>query len=157
MVQGKWYPMGDDLTVPLSLRKAVFGTERDELDDGAWQVVVLKEDRAVGAARLWWADGAFWLGDVGVLEDVRGQGFGDLLMRLLLFKALTHHAALIRLTAPSAVAPFFAAYGFKRESGSTENAVAMCIHGQDVQLSHCGGNCDGCQNRTEACTPKALR
>lgn len=37
--------------------------------------------------------GAFWLGDVGVLSDFRGMGYGDLLVRLLLFKALSPRRA----------------------------------------------------------------
>lgn len=94
MVQGKWFPMGSDLTLPVSLRHSVFGRGRDALDDQAWQVVVYQGDLPVGSARLWWEDGAFRLGDVGVLAAYRGQGFGDLLVRLLLFKALTHGAGL---------------------------------------------------------------
>jgi hypothetical protein len=33
----------------------------------------------------------------------------------------------------------------------------MHILGENVQLSHCGGNCANCQNRSEECIPKALR
>ncbi len=155
MVQGKWFPMGSDLTLPVSLRHSVFGRGRDALDDQAWQVVVYQGDLPVGSARLWWEDGAFRLGDAGVLAAYRGQGFGDLLVRLLLFKALTHGAASVRLSAPAAVAPFFAKYGFQADGGG--DPVAMSIRGQDVRLSHCGGNCEGCGHRTPECSPRALR
>ena len=33
----------------------------------------------------------------------------------------------------------------------------MSILGDDVQLSHCGGNCAECGHRSEECIPKALR
>ena len=87
MVQGRWYPVGSNIELPLSIRRAVLGRGRDALDDQAQQVIVFREDRAVGSARLWWQDGAFRMGDVAVLPEERGRGFGDLLVRLLLFKA----------------------------------------------------------------------
>lgn len=152
MVQGRWFAMGGDISTPLKLRQAVFGRGRDALDAQAWQVVVYDGDTPVGAARLWWRDGAFWLGDVGVLEERRGKGFGDLLVRLLLFKALMHSAALIRLDATWDTVAFFAKYGFASEQGT-----AMCIRGQDVRLSHCGGVCETCDHRGIECAPKALR
>lgn len=156
MVQGRWFAMGSDISQPLAIREAVFGRGADELDAMAWQVVVYCGEAAVGAGRLWWQDGAFRLGEVGVLEAERGKGFGDLLVRLLLFKALTHSAALITLTAPEAIAPFFAKYGF--EAGESANGfVGMSIRGESVQLSHCGGNCEGCDHRSPECTPRALR
>lgn len=153
MVQGKWFPMGGDIAEALALRETVFGRGRDELDAQAQQVVVYDEGRPVGAARLWWADGAFQLGDVGVLPQERRRGYGDLLVRLLLFKALTHNADRIALRAPEALQGFFARYGFQP---SPENDQ-MTLRGKDVQLSHCGGSCEHCQNPTPACTPKALR
>ncbi|MDD3334621.1 MAG: GNAT family N-acetyltransferase [Eubacteriales bacterium] len=156
MVQGKWFPMGAEISEPLAVRQQVFGRQRDALDSSAQQVVVYKENRPVGAGRLWWSEGAFMLGEVGVLESERGQGFGDLLVRLLLFKALTHSAGTIQLDAPKAIAPFFARYGFAplQESG---DVLRMSIAGKDVQLSHCGGNCAECAHPSEECVPKALR
>lgn len=152
MVQGKWFPVGADLSEPLSLRKEVFGRDQDGVDAVAQQTVVYRDGKAVGAARLWWADGAFVLGDVGVLESERGKGFGDLLVRLSLFKALSHNAQRVTLTAPESVRPFFAKYGFVLgEDGRME------IRGEDVKLSHCGGNCAGCDHPSPECAPKALR
>ena len=100
MIQGKWFPTGSDVSQPLAIRRAVFGRGRDALDDWAQQVAVYAGEEPVGTARLWWRDGAFWLGDVGVLSDFRGMGYGDLLVRLLLFKALSHGAHFLRLEAP---------------------------------------------------------
>lgn len=156
MVQGKWFQSGSDIAQSLEIRQAVFSRGRDALDDWARQVVVYRDDQPVGSARLWWADGAFMMGDVGVVESERGKGYGDLLVRLLLFKALTHNAVTIALDASEAVTGFFAKYGFT--DTAVQGAVhRMTIRAGDVQLSHCGGNCEGCQNRSDACTPKALR
>ena len=156
MVQGRWFVMGSDITLPMNIRRQVFGRGEDALDAMSQQVVVFEGDEAVGAARLWWADGAFQMGDVGVIEEKRGRGYGDLLVRLLLFKALTHNASLIALKTPKETEAFFAQYGFV-SGGEEDGMIAMSIRGEDVQLSHCGGNCAECGHRSPECTPKALR
>ncbi len=149
MIQGRWYPQGSDLTVPLRLRRAVFGLDRDPLDDLAQQVVVFDGETPVGAARLWWAEGAFRLGEVGVVAGHRGQGFGDLLTRLLMAKALTHQATRLTLASPAETVPFFARYGFAPvHPGAEETMVEMFLLPENIRLSHCqaecGGNCSSC-------------
>ena len=143
MVQGKWFPTGSDLSQPLAVRQAVFDRGRDALDDWAQQVAVYAGGEPVGAARLWWRDGAFWLGDVGVVPGCRGKGYGDLLVRLLLFKALTHGARSIRLEATSQAVPFFARYGFRGER-CQDGRTVMGLAAADVRLDRCGGGCAGC-------------
>ena len=156
MVQGRWFPSGSDLSLPISLRENVFGRGMDALDAMAQHVVVYESDEPVAAARLWWQDGAFRIGDIGVLADKRDRGFGDLLVRLTLYKALTHCASLIRLECAPEVKPFFAQYGFQTD-GEENGLVQMSILGENVQLSHCGGNCAECGHRGPECVPKALR
>ena len=156
MVQGRWFPGGSDITLPVSLRESVFGRGLDETDAMAQHVVVYESDVPVAAARLWWQDGAFWIGDIGVLEGKRDRGFGDLLVRLTLYKALTHSASLIRLACPPETESFFAQYGFVTD-GEENGLKQMSILGENVQLSHCGGNCAECGHRSAECIPKALR
>jgi len=156
MVQGRWFAMGSDITLPLSLRMQVFGRGADGIDPMAQQVVVYEGEEPAGAARLWWADGAFQIGDIGVLESHRGKGYGDLLVRLVLYKALTHSAPLITLETPKETEAFFAKYGFQSEERAS-GLIRMSIRGEDVHLSHCGGNCADCGHRSPECTPKALR
>ncbi len=141
MIEGKWFPQGAEIGLPISVREAVFGRGRDALDALAQQVVVYREGEAVGSARLWWSEGGFRLGDVGVLAGERGRGYGDLLVRLLLFKALTHGARTISLTAPPDTRAFFAKYGFAPDASAEGE---MSIRATDVRLSHCGPGCDGC-------------
>jgi len=156
MVQGHWFSMDSDISLPLSLRMQVFGRGKDALDAMAHQVVVFENGVPVGTGRLWWADGAFRLGDMGVLAEKRGRGFGDLLIRLLLYKSLTHSASRICLETPGELEGFFAKYGFITD-GEANGLVQMHIMGDDVQLSHCGGNCAECGHRSPECVPKALR
>lgn len=144
MIQGKWFPVGADISQALDIRASVFGRRRDASDDMAQQAVVYGDTgEAVGSARLLWRDGAFWLGDIGVLERERGRGYGDLLVRLLMYKALTHGARRMALVCPSDMTGFFARYGFK-PTGDCGEGVEMSADADDISLSHCGG-CGGCR------------
>jgi len=137
VVEGKWFPQGADIREALAIREAVFGRGRDALDDGARQVVVYREGAPVGAARLWWRDGGFYAGDVGVLPEARGQGYGDLLVRLLLYKALSHNAKSVSLVCPAQTAGFFARYGFAAQDGG--DPQTMRVQAGDIRLGcgHC--------------------
>ena len=137
MVEGRWYAMGTDISLPLSLRQEIFARGRDTLDDAAWQVLVYDGDTPAGIARLWWQDGAFQIGDLGVLPQFRGRGYGDLLVRLCLFKALTHAAREIALRSPAETVPFFARYHFAVEGDG--EMIPMRILAKDVELGHCQG------------------
>ncbi len=150
MVKGKWFPQGSEISEAVTIRQAVFGRGQDALDQLAQQVAVYEEELPVGAARLWWAEGVFHLGDVGVLAEKRGQGFGDLLVRLLLFKALAHGARAVALQSPADMVPFFTRYGFQSRQApqAGESLVTMEILAKDIALdncqSQCGGDCARC-------------
>ena len=146
MIQGKWFPQGSDLAAPLAIRQAVFFRGQDERDSLAQQVVVYRDGIPAGSARLWWEEGAFHLGDVGVLAAERGKGLGDLLVRLLLFKAVSHYASRVELETPPETVPFFARYGFMAgEAAADSPRIPMSIRGEAIVLSHCGTeHCNGC-------------
>ena len=147
MVKGRWFPQGADITAPLTVRENVFSRGRDALDDVAQQVVAYHEESPVGAARLWWAEGTFHLGDVGVLADRRGRGYGDLLVRLALLKAFTHNASVVRLVTPKEMSAFFSRYGFapKNPLAGDETHIEMLLRAEDASLDGCSG-CGGCGN-----------
>ena len=141
MIEGKWFAQGSDLAVPLGIRQSVFGRAQDALDDLAQQVVVYRAGIPVGTARLWWRDGSFWAGDIAVLPEERRNGYGDLLVRLLTYKAVTHHARQLSLTCPASLATFFARYGFQ----PLQQGDPMTMLLDTATLS---GGCAGCGNRT---------
>ena len=141
MVQGKWFPTGSDLSQPLAIRCAVFGRGRDARDDWAQQVAVYAGEEPVGSARLWWQDGAFHIGRVAVMPDRRGLGLVDLLMRMLLFKALEHGARAVVAHAPQEAAAFCARYGFPPERAVPDpDGVALRATAEQIDLS---GSCCG--------------
>lgn len=147
MVEGKWFPPGTPFPEGESIRRAVFGRGRDALDAESWNVLVWHEGQPAATGRLWWRDGAFFLGDVAVLPDLRGRGLGDLTLRLLLFKAQTHSARLIRATAPAEVAGFFTRLGFRPEGAEASGLQKLLLRGEELCLDTCKGCQRDCPNR----------
>ena len=92
MIEGKWFAPGTDLSQPLALRRLILNQEADALDPMAWNVVVYREGQPAATGRIWWQEGAFWIGSIAVLPAYRRQQLGDLTLRLLLFKAQSHSA-----------------------------------------------------------------
>ena len=140
MVEGKWLPPGADIAPALFLRRAIFTMDRDDVDSLSWQALALWEGQPVGTGRIWWQDGAFMLGMIGVLPDFRGLGCGDFLIRLLLFKAQQHNAVRVALYAPAEAVPFFQKYGFVScEHQDTEDNIRLELSGDSIILDSCKG------------------
>jgi ribosomal protein S18 acetylase RimI-like enzyme len=137
----------------------VFGRGLDGLDREAWNVLVYQDEVPAAAGRLWWHEGSFWLGDVCVLPEYRGRRLGDLVLRLLLFKAQSHYAREVRLRTPAETAGFFTRLGFREDSASPEAApnaadassVLMFLPGEEIELDSCK-SCRkaNCPNRKES-------
>lgn len=147
MVEGKWFAPGAEIGQALGIRRAVFDRGADELDALSWNVLVWHEGEAAATGRLWWRDGAFWLGDVAVLPERRGLGLGDLTLRLLLFKAESHAARLMKLACPADVAPFFGRLGFRAEETREDGMVVMLLRGEELCLDSCKACQKDCPNR----------
>ena len=148
MVQGKWFPPGSDLTAVLSVRNSVFGREEDDLDPLSWNVLVYQDGVPAASGRIWWQDGSFRLGDICVLEPLRRQGLGDLVLRLLLYKAQDHSAREVRLLCPPDVTGFFSRLGLKKVHEADSSPVEMMIRGEEIDLDTCS-KCpkQNCPNR----------
>lgn len=139
MIQGKWVSPGGDLSAVLPVRTAVFGRGADGLDALSWNAVVYQDGAAAAAGRIWWEDGAFRLGDIGVLESCRGRRLGDLVLRLLLFKAQDHAAREVRLRCSRDVEGFFSRLGLREDYVSDSGLVEMVIPGDEIDLDTCRG------------------
>ncbi len=151
MIQGRWFAPGEDLSAGvLPVRRAVFGREGDALDAQSWNVLVLEDGTPAAAGRIWWAEGAFWLGEIGVTEERRGRRLGDLTLRLLLFKAQSHSAREVRLRCPAETAGFFARLGLREDAAAapSDGWVEMTLPGDAIELDSCK-NCprDACPSR----------
>ena len=156
MIQGKWFAQGSDLREVLAVRGAVFSREQDPLDAESWNVLVYQDEVPAACGRLWWRDGAFRLGDLGVLEAYRGRKLGDLVLRLLLFKAQGHYAREVRLACPESLCGFFARLGFRPDpdaapagnGASGAPLTEMVLPGDEINLDSCA-SCKkaSCPNR----------
>ena len=148
MIQGKWFAPGEDLSGEvLSVRQAVFGISGNSTDPDGWNALVFLDDCPAATGRIWWKEDAFWLGGIGVLPTLRGQRLGDLILRLLLYKAQSHAAREVRLRCPEETEGFFARLGFRpvsREGGEIE----MTVSGDEISLDSCA-SCkkQNCPNR----------
>lgn len=147
MIEGKWFAPGADLTLPLQLRRQALGRGADALDPLAWNVVVYRDGEPAATGRIWWQEGAFWIGDIGVIAAYRGQQLGDLTLRLLLFKAQTHGARQIRALSPIALTPFFTRLGFHAEGKGADGLQPLLLLGEELCLDSCQGCRKDCPNR----------
>ena len=79
--------------------------------------------------------------------EFRGQRIGDLVLRLLLFKAQSHAAREVRLSCPRETEGFFARLGFQAVSSDNET-VEMTLDGKEISLDSCA-SCkkQNCPNR----------
>ncbi len=136
MIQGKWFAPGTDTAPVPEIREKVFGRGADALDAESWNVAVFEEEQPVACGRIRWEEGAFILEDIGVLPDFRGRRIGDLVLRLLLFKAQSHGARLVRLSCSPETAGFFSRLGFEEESVSS-GCMNMTLAGDAIDLDTC--------------------
>ena len=137
MVQGKWFPPGENISPLIPVREAVFGRGADDLDASSWNVLVYQDSVPVASGRIWWQDGAYRIGDLGVIETFRRQRLGDLVLRLLLYKAQSHAAREVRLTCPPGVTGFFARLGLTPQPPGNREEVEMMIPGDRIDLDTC--------------------
>ena len=148
MIQGKWFAPGENLPEEvLSVRREVFGNPGQTVDPKGWNTLVYLDDMPAASGRIWWEEGAFWLGEIGVLSSLRGRRLGDLVLRLLLFKAQSHAAREVRLSSPEETQGFFARLGCRPVSRETR-MVQMMLPGDEISLDSCA-NCkkQNCPNR----------
>jgi ribosomal protein S18 acetylase RimI-like enzyme len=140
MVEGKWLPPGADIGPALFLRHEIFALGPDNMDAYAWQVLAINDGMPVATGRIWWEDGAFFIGMIGVLPAFRGQGFGDFTTRLLLFKAQQHNAVKVMLYAKKEAEPFFRRFGFEIVPGHEANGLSLLeLNGGEILVRTCEG------------------
>ena len=123
MVTNRWFLGADDISDAMMIRDTVFveeqgcpvDIEHDEYDKTAMHLVVYADGSPVGCARMVPQEDGFKLGRIAVLKEERGKHYGDLIMRLLLFKAFQMGANQAHLGAQKHAADFYARFGFVRD------------------------------------------
>ncbi len=129
MVYGRFAKEKQDLDTANELIFRVLTEECDLAADDGEDLFVLtalvfdgaeESARAVGAGRLFFDGASPEIGDVAVLPEYRGSGYGDFLVRLLVDKALFAHARGIRVNARCGTENFFQKIGFRIEGDTYE-------------------------------------
>jgi len=120
MVTNKWIPGFEDYRDALDIRETVFikeqhcpeDIERDELDSTSLHLVVYDNKKPVGCGRIVIKGDYYKLGRIAVLKEERGKHFGDLIVRLLLFKSFNMGVDTVKIDAQATAETFYTRFGF---------------------------------------------
>lgn len=167
MIRGKFLRSGDDIREIIALRERVFVREmglpqawvRDDQDAMAVYALVFDEsDAPGGTGRLAIDDDRFMLGRICVAKEVRGQGLGDLILRMLLLRAREMDAPAVYVKALPDAVPLYQRYGFRAVGGVADEEGAPrqlmramkdeidiegACHKKDGGCAACGKACGG--------------
>lgn len=160
MIKARYLTSKDDISAVLGVRALIDefgGMGRDEYDDMAVYALAYDEaDAACGCGRLYIdADSRFRIDLLGVIKQSRGGGVGDLLARMLLYRAKDLNAASVRALSPKQTVRFFERYGFDAESCETADGCIPLIAYADMLTlegacsrakNGCDGDCSKCRN-----------
>jgi len=172
MIRGKFLLSGDPLCEHVyDIRRRVFAEEmggcaENEIDENdrmaVYALILDDDDTPSGTGRLY-IDGEsrFAIGKVCVLKEARRRYMGDLIMRMLLYRAEELNCASVTLSSPLDTVSFFSRYGLKAEGEVYEEAGVphrrMTALREEIDLEGTcskGGACAGCSGNCEACAGK---
>lgn len=113
-----------------AIRREVFMDEQhvpeeievDELEDESLHLLLYDDGEPVACGRIWFDGKMFRIGRCAVRKDARGQGIGDLLVRLLLFKVFQYRPSKVGIHAQSTAKDFYSRYGFAVTGESFDEA-----------------------------------
>lgn len=169
MIRGKFLLSGDPLCEQVyEIRRRVFVEEQgysaeheiDDHDKMSVYALVMDDDGTPSATGRLYINGEdqFAIGRVCVLKEQRGRYMGDLVMRMLLYRAQELNCASVTLSAQLPAVGFYTRYGFKpvgelyEEEGVPHrrmtadkdeiNLEGSCSRGG--ACGDCAGNCDTC-------------
>ena len=113
MIRGKIITSAGDISEVMDVRERA-DMQADEYDRMAIYALAYDENGApVATGRLIIKDDRFYIGRVCTVKELHGRGYGDLIMRMLLHRALTLNAGMVYISSPPHLTRFFARYGFK--------------------------------------------
>lgn len=122
MITNEWILGSGDLSVPRAIRRKVFIEEQqvdekeemDALDSQSMHLVIYDDRQPIATGRIWHDGQTFRIGRCCVLAKMRGQGIGDLLVKLLLLKSFEFSPSEVRVDAQTHVQGFYERYGFQK-------------------------------------------
>lgn len=155
MFKANWIDGREDLSQPFAIRMEVFCDEQgyareiecDEYDQLAQHILIVENGELVATGRLLETDGVYKLGRIAVRKPFRGQGFGDMVVRLMLDKALSMGAQKFYISSQMYIKEFYKKFGFHEEGepymleGDTREHIDLYATADEVIFpSECGGH-----------------
>ena len=124
-ISNKWFLGKSDFAAIEEIRRKVYVEEQkideaeefDSFDEDAVHLLIYLGDKPVATGRIWHEGQDARVGRLAVLKEFRGIGLGDLLIRLLLVKALATQVDRIVISAQSHLTGFYEKFGFQKEGG----------------------------------------
>jgi len=143
MISTKWFQGKISLNDILKIREQVFCEEKsnkdflftDNYDDFALNVLILEDEVSVGCGRLLFKEGKYFIDNVGVLKEYRGRNYGDLILRMLVRRAVNMGAETTWSLVDGNCKHLFERVGFIVKEESEQGKLLMAKTG-DV-----GGEC----------------
>jgi predicted GNAT family N-acyltransferase len=110
--------------------------------------MVYVDEAPAGTGRIWHDGKEFRIGRLAVRKQYRGQGIGDLALRLLLYKAFNSGAEKLFINAQTYLTGFYNKFGFKECGEEFMDAgmphIPMSVKKDEVVYpSSCGHNNKG--------------
>ena len=143
MISTKWFQGKENLNEVLNIRKEVFVNELKEdenfitdiYDEFSFNVVEYDESIPVGTGRLLFKGGKYVIDKLCVLKQHRGNNYSEIIIRLLVRKAVNIGAEKTFAFIDKKYENIFKKIGFEEFSSEQNNNVLMVKYG-DV-----GGHC----------------
>lgn len=146
MISTRWFQGKNNIKEALEIRNKVFIEEMnlresisDIFDDFAFNALVYEDDEAVGTGRLLFKEGKYYIDNVCVLKEYRGKHYGDLVIRMLVRKAVNMGAENTYAVVYNKNEHLFKNIGFEKVEEYGNNKSLMMKTG-DVG-GHCSGGC----------------
>lgn len=142
MISTRWFQGNDNLNDVLDIRKEVLSEENKEkditdfYDEFAFNAVLYEDDEPAGTARLTFKDSKYFIDMLCVKKQFRGLNYEDLLVRLLVRKAVTIGAEKTYMEADESIDKILENIGFMKVS----NDKTLMVKEGDVG-GHCCGDC----------------
>lgn len=143
MISTRWLQGKEKLNDILKIRKQVFCEEKnnndflltDNYDDFAFNVLIIEDDVPAGCGRLLFKERKYFIDNVCVLKEYRGRHYGDLILRMLVRRAVDMGAEATWSLVDSNCKHLFEAVGFISKEECEQGKLLMS------KIGDVGGEC----------------
>ncbi|HBV67996.1 MAG TPA: hypothetical protein DEF04_07315 [Clostridiales bacterium] len=140
MIHTKWFQGRDNLKDVLEIRKNALYEGCDEdasdiYDDFAFSAVVYEGGAPAGTGRLLFKEGRYFIDNVGVVNEHRGKNYGDLIVRMLVRRAVNMGAEKTYAYVCDGCMAIFENIGFEKVDSGANGRCLM------VKTGDVGGGC----------------